>query len=513
MRQELGSQYAIEMYHRESYDLNLKLHDYRRTLGVFTVRRLGEFTRCVFAISCLLGLLSSCGDAIDPRAMALTSVVTNQANIQVQDRIQEYQNRVAENPKDPIAVGNLGVIYELHGFSEDALVAYEYATELDPDGLKWPYYHAILLAARFDLEHAIDRVTIAVNRDPNYAPAWLQKGRFLLDASQYKEALACFEHAKTITDDPYAILGQAHAYLGLDKPNDVIKSIERKEMESISRHPNVRRLRANALVRLGEREEASKLLGELNTFKPIRWDDPIAEEKNEHGVNHMSIRLAQAVRLLRNESYDSALVLLTDLREKYPTNRSVLHALGGAYELAGYTTQALSAFEEAIRLHPDFYVLRTAVASLLMNLGQIEEALKHVNKAIEIDPQMHWAYSQKAQLLMRKRQWLEASHMLDLAIGIKNDDADLHTYLGICLGFLDRWPEAANLFRLAISTNDDHIPAYINLARAETILGNDESALAALENARRRGASDAMLASVVKQRDQISRMKIKTVKQ
>ncbi|MCY3860073.1 MAG: tetratricopeptide repeat protein [Gammaproteobacteria bacterium] len=469
------------------------------------------FVRSVFIASIALVLLVNCGDVIDPRVSLLTSVETNQANIQVQESIARYQQRVSENPKDPIAVGNLGVIYELHGFSEEALIAYELATSLDPDALKWPYYHAILLAARFDLEKAIERINLAISKDPNYAPAWLQKGQFLLDASRYHEALASFEHAETIGDDPYAVLGQALAYLELNQPDEVLQTIQR--VGSLYEHPNVRRLRANALIRSGKKEEASSLLEGLATYKRILWNDPIAEEKNEHGVDHMSVRLADAVRLLRNESYDAALIVLSELRVKYPTNRSVVHALGGAFELAGNTTQALSVYEEGVEHHPDFYVLRTAIASLLLQLDRLDEALVHLNRAIEIDPQLHWAHSQKAQVLMRKRQWLEASYVLNHAIRVTNDDADLYTHLGICMGFLDRWPEAANLFRVAISIEQDHVPAYINLARAETILNNEENALVALENARRRGASEAMLASVEKQRDQISRMKITTVKQ
>lgn len=511
MRKPIGFRSTIGLISCWSHAVRRKSNRSMIVRTNLVLRYLRNSARAVPVIAITLSLIISCSETVDSRVSTLTSVVTDQANIQVRERIEDYQRRVSENPTDPIAVGNLGVVYELHGFSEEALIAYDYATTLDPRALKWPYYHAILLAARFDLEHALDRITVAIDRNPDYAPAWFQKGRFLLDASKYDEALACFQHAETISDDPYAVLGQAHAYLGLDRPDEVIQSIER--LDSLYQHPNVRRLRANALVRLGEKEEASKLLDGLATYKPILWKDPIAEEKDEHGVNHMSVRLAQAAGLLRNESYDAAIQLLTELRGTYRTNRSVLHALGAAHELVGNTTLALSIFEEGIQHHPDFYVLRTAIASLLMNVGQYDEALEHVDQAIEIDPKLHYAYSQKAQLLMRKRQWLEASHMLDLAIGIKNDDADLYTYLGICMGFLDRWPEASNLFRVAISVNRNHIPAYINLARAETILNDEESALAALENARSLGASEAMLASVKRQRDQISRLRIDTAKQ
>ena len=89
----------------------------------------------------------------------------------------------------------------------------------------------------------------------------------------------------------------------------------------------------------------------------------------------------------------------------------------------------------------------------------------------------------------------------------------MYTYLGICLGFLNRWPEAANLYRVAISLDARHLPSYINLARAETILNNEDEALAAIESARENGATPSMLASLERQRQQIKNMRINRVQQ
>lgn len=437
--------------------------------------------------------------------------MTDEADEKVRERIDEYQVRVAANPTDAEAIGELGVIFELHGFSSEALNAYELAAELKPDEFKWPYYHSILLAARFDLEQALERINDAIEKNPDYAPAWFQKGKLLLDSSRFVEALECFEYAAQISDDPYAQLGQAHAYMGLGEPDSALASIDRTGQ--LSQHVNVQRLRAQALIRIGRRDEGSALLDGLPTAAPIRWSDPIAEQKNDHAVDHLIVQLSHAVRLIRARSFGPALLLLSDLRDEYPTNKHVLHLLSSVYELRGEPNQALRILEVAIQHHPDFYVLRTATASILSALGDRESAVEQLNKAIEIDPKLHWAYSQKAQLLMEEKKWLEASHLLDQAIGLKDDDADLYTYLGICLGFIGRWPEAANIFRAALSIDSQHVPAYINLARAETILQNEESALAALESARKHGASEAMLASVERQRTQIKQMRIQTVSQ
>ena len=466
----------------------------------------------IFSCTLLVAfLLASCAQSIESRALDISNVVTDEADEKVQQKIGEYQERVRNDPTDPTAIGNLGVIYELHGFSEEALLAYELATILKSDEFRWPYYHAILLAAKFDLEQAIKKISFAIERNPEYAPAWLQKGRFLLDSSRYKEALACFQHAAEISDDPYAQLGQAHAYMGLNDPESALVAISRTE--KLAQHVNVQRLRATALIRTGERERGSKLLDGLSNAAPIRWEDPVAESKNEHAVDHLIVQLSQAVRLIRSKAFGPALRLLSELREEHPTNKHVLHLLSTVYESRGEASQALKILEEGIRLHPEFYVLRTGAARLLRTHGDRVGSIQQLDRAIEIGPKLHWAYSQKAQLLMEEKRWLEASNLLDQAIGLKDDDPDLYTYLGICLGFMDRWPEAANLYRVATSIDPTHVPAYVNLARAETILQNEDGALEALESAELHGASVAMLASVEQQRTQIKRMQIETATQ
>ena len=458
-----------------------------------------------------LTLISSCAESLDSRVLKLTTVDPSEADEKVQEQIAEYQDRVSANLSDATAIGELGVVYELHGFASEALDAYELASTMQPDEFRWPYYHAILLAARFDLTSALDQIDHALERNPDYGPAWIQKGKLLLDSSEYEEALASFERASKVSSDPYAHLGQAHAYMGLDDPDAALAAISKTQQ--LERHVNVQRLRAAALIQRGDREEGSNLLSGLATAAPIRWDDPIAQEKNKHAVDHLVVQLSQVTRLIRARSYSSALLLLAELKSDYPTNKHVLHLLSSVYELRGEPGQALATLVEGIELHPDFYVFRTAAASLLSAKGDQDGALRHLDRAIEVGPNLHWAYAQKAQLLMAQKQWLEASHLLDQAIGIKDDDADLYTYLGICMGFLDRWPEAANLYRVALSVDAQHVPAYINLARAETFLANETEAMKALENARRFGASEAMLASIELQRKQIKQIQIETAAQ
>lgn len=461
-------------------------------------------------VACLsLLLLSGCAETLESRVLQLTTVETNQADEKVQVKIAEYQQRITQNPADAQAVGELGVAFELHGFSAEAVTAYELASTLAPEEFRWLYYRAILLAARFDLDHAIELIDTAIALRADYGPAWIQKGRMLLNHGKFEEALASFKHAERLTDDPYARMGQALAQLELNRPKATLALLD--ELGELGTEISAQRLRATALIRLGETERGTELLAKLPQGQEIGWQDPIAEDKWRHAVDHFNARLVQAASLIRAQNYESALLVLADLRAEIPDNKHVLHLLGSVYELRGNHQAAFEIIQEGIRLYPDFYVFRTAAANLLQARGHVQEALQQLDAAIEIDPKLHWAYVQKARMRMETKNWLEASQLLDTAIGLKNDDPDLYTYLGICLSFMDRWPEAANLYRVALSFDDKHVPSYINLARAETILANEEEALEALAQARAHGASPGLIASIERQREQIKRMQIENV--
>ena len=453
--------------------------------------------------------LSSCANDIESRVLALTEVVTTEANEKVQQRISEYHELVRSNPLDADAVGNLGVIYEIHGFSKEALVAYELSSLLAPEEFRWSYYRAILLAARFNREEAIEIFDQAIEKRPDYGPVWIQKGKVLLDSGRHEEALESFERAEQLGDDPYARLGQAFAKLELNEPEQTLALLD--QLGELDREVNVQRLRGTALVRMGKTKEGAELLADLPQGERIGWDDPIAEEKWQHAVDHFNARLVEAVRFIRTHDYESALSVLADLRAESPQNKHVLHLLSSVYELRGDKTEALRILEEGIDLYPDFYVFRTTAASFLSERGYSEEALRQLDIAIEIDPKLHWAYVEKARLLMEQKKWLEASHLLDQAISLRNDDPDLYTYLGICMSFMDRWPEAANLFRVGLSIDSRHVPSYINLARAETILNNEEEAVKALEAAKSFGATPALITSIERQRERIKQMRITRV--
>ncbi len=483
---------------------------YAANLNADLVRRFDSITRNIAFLAIAGMMLASCGENKQSRALALANVATEQADIAIRQQIEEYQARVTANPADPTAIGELGVVYELHSSVELALDAYELAVELAPTEFRWVYYQSNLLASYFDLDQALEKLNIALALRPDYGPAWIRKGEVLMNGNRFDEALESFKEAEKVTDDPYVKFGQASAYLELNDLNAAQTVLD--AIGPLETHPNVQRLRATVLLRQGRTHQGRVIIDNLQEAEALDWSDPIAEEKVTHYASHFQTRLLKAVQFIRANDAEAALFVLADLRAEDPTNKHVFHLLSNAYQLRGDHRQALRVLSEGVEHHPDFYVLRTNAAKVLEVLGNVEAAFVQLDEAIRIDPKLHWAYADKAHLLMAQKKWLEASHLLRQAIDRKEDDADLYARLGICMGFLDRWSEAANMYRIAIAIDSKHVPSYVNLARAETFLNNEEAALRALSAARENGASPALLASIEDQREKIKRMQIDTVR-
>lgn len=437
----------------------------------------------------------------------LASVELSEASEVVQQEISKHQAKVKENPTDAQLIGELGVMYELHGFSAQALTAYALASQLNKDESRWPYYEAILLSARFDAERALERLDSAIALNPEYGPAWLNKGNIELDRGNFSGALSAFERAEDLSDEPYAYVGQSLALFGLQDYQVALNLLNQAEV--INSHPDVIRLRARILIAQGNRDTGSKLLDGLpRHVEPVLFRDPVAEEKAAFSVENFSSQLADITALIKESELQAALNLIFKLRESRPTNKHLLNLLSDTYELLQQPDQALRILSLGIEHHPEFYPLRTSAARILRSQGELVEALVHLDAAIEFEPQLSWAYTYKAQILMTQKNWLSAIEVLDQAIRIDPEDVDLYTHLGISLGFLNRWPEASYFFKQAVALDETHVPSYLNLVRAHTILGNEEEALSALESAREQGASQSQLSDLIRQREQIKQMQI-----
>jgi tetratricopeptide (TPR) repeat protein len=119
--------------------------------------------------------------------------------------------------------------------------------------------------------------------------------------------------------------------------------------------------------------------------------------------------------------------------------------------------KALSFFEAAINIKPDFKEAWYGKGGVLAALGRHEEAIETYNKAIEINPDYFYAWFNKGNALIRLSRYGDALKAYDKAIEIKPDDHEAWYNKGITLAGLDRNEEALEAYNKAIEIKpDDH---------------------------------------------------------
>ena len=153
--------------------------------------------------------------------------------------------------------------------------------------------------------------------------------------------------------------------------------------------------------------EAETILAELR--KGVAADDPLnfeilqaqallldRQQKAEEAAKNYEAALElrpDDLRTLNNLAYlladrlgrpDEALPYAQRLHEVAANNPTVLDTVGWVYFLAGNSEQALTVFQEAVRLAPDYIAVQYHLGLVLERLNRKSEALQELNRALEL---------------------------------------------------------------------------------------------------------------------------------
>jgi tetratricopeptide (TPR) repeat protein len=119
----------------------------------------------------------------------------------------------------------------------------------------------------------------------------------------------------------------------------------------------------------------------------------------------------------------------------------------------------------------------------LLDLGHNEEALTAFEQSIRLDPDYASAYSDKSTALLNLRRNEEVLATSEQAIRLDPNDANAYFNKGTALGRLNHHEEALAAFEQVIRLDPNYVRAYNNKGRALMHLGRDQEADQAFEKA------------------------------
>ncbi len=139
--------------------------------------------------------------------------------------------------------------------------------------------------------------------------------------------------------------------------------------------------------------------------------------------------------------------------------------LGRLLNKKGETKEALTTFEEALKLNPDYPGLRHDLAVVLLKNGKPGEAAVQLRRALVDDPDNAGLNNQLGRSLAAANDKVAAADAFSCAVDLEPSNASYWANLGLVYEELGRPTEAIAQYRECLKIDDRNMPVLNTLAR------------------------------------------------
>ena len=184
-----------------------------------------------------------------------------------------------------------------------------------------------------------------------------------------------------------------------------------------------------------------------------------------------------AMTFQRNAQYRSAISIWEDATRKRPENPRAWSALGEACVNASRYDEAIRFCNRALELEPAKNFLESAITYSNRGLAyagssRLAEAISDYNKAIALNPDYHLAYNNRGLAYAQIGRLTEAIRDYDKAVELNPHYVQAYESRGIAYGQSGCLAQAMQDFDKAIALNPDYAEAYYN--RGNVYLDTDQ---------------------------------------
>ena len=194
---------------------------------------------------------------------------------------------------------------------------------------------------------------------------------------------------------------------------------------------------------------------------------------------------------LINDNFDGALTLSTRSIEIEPLQPLALYNQGSALLSLGRASEAISSFENALKINASYFEAHVSRAIALRALNRFDGAIESYKRALELRPGDATALNGMGNVLRIVGRLNAALTCYEGALIARPDYAKAHHNRGSVLASLDRVGEALASFMRAILHEPKYVDAYISRAHLLFHCGDAAGAVADFSMAIELGADTA----------------------
>lgn len=275
-----------------------------------------------------------------------------------EDAITQFKAAQELNPTYASAWKHLGWAYWDLDQWQPSVDAFEHSFSLSPTAESLAGQSSSMWRGDIDLDGALALVDRALQIDPDYPWAVVEKGWILNEQGHYDEAEKVFRGAVALRET----YGPAH--YGLSK----------------------------MLHELGRDDEALSAVNRAIDLLPKK----------------LTYYTWRASLFRSQEKYGRALSDATRAMEIDPSNKYAIVALALAHDGRGDTTRAMGVYEEAHKNGHGSNLMYYRQSELLTDEEQWDAAIEALDRAILYPEADHYDYNQRAYVFLQKDQYLEA---------------------------------------------------------------------------------------------------------
>ena len=376
-------------------------------------------------------------------------VVTN-VSPQAQARIEQAYRRTQENPRDPDALGRVGMILHAYEQHEAARQWYRQALDLDADSSRWPYLLGIVHSELGGSEESIRWFRQSLERRPPALAGELRLAAELLKSGDDAESHSIY--SALLSEDPQtpaAHLGLARIEVERGDPRTALEHCQRAAAR-LSDYGPLHYALALVYRELGDQEAARSSMALFERLGPTRqppFADPLMDE----------------IVALKQGSY------------LYHLNQ------GRRLAAAERPNEAIAEYLRAAEIEPRNSQAHVNLIAEYATIGEYDKADEHFQRAVDINPDSEEGYYNLGTLRTIEARFPEAVEAFRSALEVNPFSAEARNSLGYALEQVRRYDDAVREYRAALEYEPAHRMAHFNLGRRLFGSGETEQGIRHLE--------------------------------